>query len=105
MPESPKRTCPNCPYSSSQLELIKLQRDDRVALCLGIFSESEIVSLSPEKLSDTLEVYRRFVQDKNLRDRLNEADADLDSLVRGYYEEDADLDSLVRGYYEDGPIS
>ena len=105
MPESPKRTCPNCPYSSSQLELIKLQRDDRVALCLGILTKSDIVNFTPKQLSDTLEVYRRFVQDKNLRDRLNEADADLDSLVRGYYEEDADLDSLVRDYYEDGPIS
>ena len=37
MPGSPKRIRPDCPYSASQLNLIKLQ-DDRVALDLGILS-------------------------------------------------------------------
>ena len=41
MPGSPKRIRPDCPYSASQLNLIKLQ-DDRVALDLGILSEDEI---------------------------------------------------------------
>ena len=41
MPGSPKRIRPDCPYSASQLDLIKLQ-DDRVALDLGILSEDEI---------------------------------------------------------------
>ena len=91
MPGSPKRTRPDCPYSASQLELINLQ-NDQIALGLGILCEDEIVNFTPKQLSETLELYRRFVQDKNLRDHLNEAD-------------EADLDSLVRSYYEDGPIS
>ena len=66
MPGSPKRTCPDCPYSASQLELINLQ-DDRIALGLGILSEVEIVQLTPQELSDTIDIYRRYVHDANLR--------------------------------------
>ena len=58
MPGSPKRIRPDCPYSASQLDLIKLQ-DDRVALDLGILSEDEIVNLTRRQLSETIEIYSR----------------------------------------------
>ena len=66
MPGSPKRIRPDCPYSASQLDLIKLQ-DDRVALDLGILSEDEIVNLTRQQLSETIEIYSRYGQDANLR--------------------------------------
>jgi len=75
MPGSPKRTRPDCPYSASQLDLIHLQ-DDRIALGLGILSEVEIVQLTPQELSDTIEIYRRYVLDANLRARCLEDEID-----------------------------
>lgn len=78
MPESPKRTRPDCPYSASQLELIDLQ-DDRVALSLGILSVLEIVQLTPQELSDTIEIYRRYLHDANLRARCED---EIDSLYQ-----------------------
>tara|TARA_B110001452_G_scaffold22346_1_gene17888 strand:- start:781 stop:1038 length:258 start_codon:yes stop_codon:yes gene_type:complete len=55
--------------------LIHLQ-DDRIALGLGILSEVEIVQLTPQELSDTIEIYRRYVHDANLRDRCEEDEID-----------------------------
>ena len=78
MPGSPKRTRPDCPYSASQLDLIHLQ-DDRIALGLGILSEVEIVQLTPQELSDTIEIYRRYVLDANLRACLED---EIDSLYQ-----------------------
>ena len=81
MPGSPKRTRPDCPYSASQLELINLQ-DDRIALGLGILCEVEIVQLTSQELSDTIEIYRRYVHDANLRAHCEGEDNEIESLYQ-----------------------
>ena len=50
---------------------------------------TEIINLTFNELSNHIEMYRRFLQDANLRDHLNERD----------------LDYLVQSYYEDGSVS
>ena len=75
MPGSPKRIRPDCPYSASQLDLIKLQ-DDRVALDLGILSEDEIgMPESPKRTCVDCSIHRSVLQSKEVRGLpLSEAD-------------------------------